>query len=149
MLNILKHCSVSTHSRMPFFSQNIMIILALAGQSSLAGTATNEMNQPLVWESETIQITLAANQHSAEGWFVFTNESPNPVTILNVSADCDCVITQSALGVVYPDEAGVILATVSLKPDESMIEKVVTVDYQTADSGPTTVSLKLAAVRQE
>ena len=134
---------------MPFFRQTLLIILVLAGQGTFANTAAIETSPPLLWESEAIHITLAPYQHSAEGWFLFTNKFSGPVTLLNVSADCDCVITQTKLGIYYPGESGVVLATVSLKPDESVIEKVITVAYQTADSDPATVSLTLTAVRKE
>lgn len=102
---------------------------------------------PLSWEKEAIQVNIPNGKNSAEGWFEFTNSSAVPVVLESVESDCDCMVMQTDLKVYYPGESGVILAIVSLQPEQSLVEKVITVTSRVNEDLTVTTLLRLKATR--
>ena len=125
-----------------------MIFLSVTLTGCANETKVSETKETLLsWEQKTILVKIPPGKNQAEGWFVFTNQSNVPVKILAVESDCDCVITSTDLKLYYPDESGVLIATVELQSKESQVRKTINITTKAGTDEAVTTPLHLVANR--
>lgn len=120
--------------------QSRLVALFLTGIVVQSGILADEVEgvakRGLSWDQQTLQVPVSLKETRAEGWFVFTNVADDPIKLLKVESDCDCMVTQTDLIVYYPGESGVLVAMVEVPADTKQLDKAITVTFQISGQQP-------------